>query len=327
MNAAMAALPESPNDRIVDLRKISGENLQHILQEEGEAWRTGLDWDLQPAMDLVRRYVDIQALNGFALLAGPRIIGYSYYVQDARKGLIGDLYVLARHRTAERELALMEATLEALWRCPGVHRVESQLLLRSGKLSSHDARRMPFAHWFRPYPRRFMEMPAIFAYDLPPREPVGILVTPWSVARQDESARLVAQAYRGHIDSEINDQYRSPDGARRFLSNIIQYPGCGTFFAPAAYAAIDARGALCGISLASLVSSDTGHITQICVAPARKGSGIGYAMLRSSLLALAAQGCRRVGLTVTSANTGAIRLYERMGFTDRREFAAFVWNS
>jgi len=45
------------------------------------------------------------------------------------------------------------------------------------------------------------------------------------------------------------------------------------------------------------------------------------------MLALAAHGCRTVGLTVTSKNTGAIRLYEQMGFTDRRDFAAYVWDS
>ena len=104
----MAALPESPNDSIVDLRKIAGEDLQFVLEEETAAWRHGLDWDLRPAMDLVRRYVDIQALNGFVLLEGPRIVGYSYYVQDARKGLIGDLYVLERARTPEREFTLLE---------------------------------------------------------------------------------------------------------------------------------------------------------------------------------------------------------------------------
>lgn len=107
----------------------------------------------------------------------------------------------------------------------------------------------------------------------------------------------------------------------------MQYPGCGTFFAPASYAASDAKGALCGISLASLVAQDTGHITQICVAPSRRGKGVGYELLRRSMLALVAHGCRRVGLTVTSTNKGAIRLYLQMGFADRRDFAAYVWDS
>ena len=171
-------------------------------------------------------------------------------------------------------------------------------------------------------------MPAANVSRLTPRPADRIAITPWTERRQDDSARLVAAAYRGHIDSEINDQYRAPAGARRFLANIVQYPGCGTFFAPASYAGIDAQnGSLCGMSLASLVASDVGHITQVCVAPSHRGTGLGYELLRRSLLALAAHGCRSVSLTVTASNDTAARLYERMGFTQRREFSACVWNS
>lgn len=319
----MAAWLESPDPLVVDLRKVTAADLAPLLEEETAAWRTALDWDFEPSADLVRRFVGMQALNGFALLDGTRTIGYSYYIREEKKGLIGDLYVQAPDRTPERENALMEATVEALWRSPGVHRVEAQLPM----LESPLARKPPFASWFRSYPRRFLEAPAAQAFALAEREPEGIAISPWTEAKQDDSARLVAAAYRGHVDSEINDQYRSPSGARRFLSNIVQYPGCGTFFAPASYAASDAKGALCGISLTSLVAWDTGHITQICVAPSQRGKSVGYELLRRSMLALVAHGCRRVGLTVTSTNKGAIRLYQQMGFADRRDFAAYVWDS
>jgi ribosomal protein S18 acetylase RimI-like enzyme len=324
MNAAMAALPESPDSRVVDLRRISAPDLAPVLEEEAAAWRSALDWDLQPSADLVRRFVEIQALNGFALLEGTRTIGYTYYVREETKGLIGDIYVLERECTPARENALIEAALEALWRSPGIHRVEAQLLM----LGSPIDRKMPFASWFRSFPRRFMEIPAARAAHLDPREPEGIVLAHWSESLQEETARLVAAAYRDHVDSEINDQYRSPGGARRFLKNIIQYPGCGTFFAPASYAALDPRsGALRGVSLASLVAADSGHITQICVDPSVRGMGLGYAMLRRSLVALAAHGCRTVSLTVTASNTKAIQLYERMGFTQKRDFSAYVWDS
>jgi len=65
----------------------------------------------------------------------------------------------------------------------------------------------------------------------------------------------------------------------------------------------------------------------VCVAPSHRGMGLGYELLRRSLLALAAHGCRSVSLTVTASNDTALRLYQRMGFTQRREFAASVWNS
>ena len=322
----MAAWLESPDHLIVDLRNISAADMAPLLDEETAAWREALDWDFEPSAELVRRFVGMQALNGFALLEGTRTIGYSYYIREDKKGLIGDLYVCQRDRTAEREHALIEATLEALWRSPGVRRVEAQLLLLDSPLK----RKLPFASRFKPYPRRFLETPAGQALALDAREPEGISIAPWTEAQQDNSARLVAAAYRGHIDSEINDQYRSPSGSRRFLSNIVQYPGCGTFFPPASFAAFASnglKGELCGISLASLVANETGHITQICVAPSQRGKGIGYALLRRSMLALAAHGCRTVGLTVTSNNMEAIRLYAQMGFTNRRDFAAYVWDS
>ena len=322
----MAAWLESPDHLIVDLRNISAAEMAPLLDEEIAAWRAALNWDFEPSAELVRRFVGMQALNGFALLEGERTIGYGYYIREEKKGLIGDLYVCQRERTAERENALIEATLEALWRSPGVRRVEAQLLLLDSPLK----RKVPFASRFKPYPRRFLEAPATQAFALEALEQEGIAIVPWTEAQQDDSARLVAASYRGHIDSEINDQYRSPSGSRRLLSNIVQYPGCGTFFPQASFAAFASNGTrneLCGISLASLVASVTGHITQICVAPSQRGKGIGYALLRHSMLALAAHGCSTVGLTVTSKNTSAIRLYERMGFTHRREFAAYVWDS
>jgi ribosomal protein S18 acetylase RimI-like enzyme len=320
----MAALPEPADSRIIDLRKISAEDLLPVLEEEAAAWKSELEWDLRPATELVQRFVQMQALNGYALDYRGSIIGYAYYVCEEGKGLIGDLYVLARARTPEHENSLIQAVLDSLWRVPGIRRVEAQLLM----LGPPVPRPMPYPLWFRAYPRKFLEMPAAKVSRLTPRPADRIAITPWTERRQDDSARLVAAAYRGHIDSEINDQYRAPAGARRFLANIVQYPGCGTFFAPASYAATDTQsGGLCGMSLASLVASDVGHITQVCVAPSHRGTGLGYELLRRSLLALAAHGCRSVSLTVTASNAAAARLYERMGFTQRREFAACVWNS
>ena len=135
----MAAWQESPEHLVVDLRKVSAADLTPLLDEETGVWRAALDWDFEPSSELVRRFVDMQALNGFALLEGGRVIGYCYYIREEKKGLIGDLYVRERERTVEREHALIEATLEALWRSGGVHRVESQLLL----LESPFARKLP----------------------------------------------------------------------------------------------------------------------------------------------------------------------------------------
>jgi ribosomal protein S18 acetylase RimI-like enzyme len=305
---------------LVDLRQIAAEHLEALLEEETAAWQDDLDWDFRPSADLVRRFVRMQALNGHALVQGPRVVGYSYYVCEDGKGLIGDLYVLASHRTVENENLLIQAVLDSMFRTPGVRRVESQLMMVSVPLG----RAVPYGKWFQSYPRCFLEAPLTPAARLPLRELPGISISPWAENKQEETARLIANSYQGHIDSLINDQYRSAGGARRFLMNIVQYPGCGSFFAPASYTATSDR-SLCGISLASLVAADAGHITQLCVVPSRRGTGLGYELMRRSLIALAAHGCRTVSLTVTAANTAAIRLYEQMGFVNRRDFAAYVW--
>ena len=321
----MAALAETPDTHVLDLRKVSAEDLAPVLDEEVAVWRAGLDWDLTPSVELVRRFAGMQALNGSALLYGSRVIGYAYYVRDENKGLIGDLYILESERKAQRVSMLLEAVLESLWRSPGVQRVESQLLMMGGVVNGPIA--PGFAKWMRTYPRLFLEIPAESIEGLRAHEPAGVNLRPWSESRQEESARLVAAAYRGHVDSDINDQYRSAWGARRFLTNIVQYPGCGTFQQAASFAGTDpGNGGLVGMSLASLVAEGVGHVTQICVAPGRQGIGLGYELMRRSLAALAEQGCRTVGLTVTVANQPAVGLYREMGFTVRREFSAHVWD-
>ncbi|MGH9591560.1 MAG: GNAT family N-acetyltransferase [Bryobacteraceae bacterium] len=319
----MAALSDQRPSPLVDLREVSSAYLQPVLEAEIDEWRTGLDWDFTSSADLVRRFVDMRALTGFALPGGTHAAGYAYHVCEDGKGLIGSLYVAPGYRTIENEDTLLSAVLDTMLRTLGTRRIEAQLMMISSPLD----RLAPYPKWFRPYARKFLEASLANVSVLPPREP-SVVIAPWHENRQDETARLIAQAYTGHIDSQINDQYRSPGGARRFLTNIVQYPGCGAFFPGASFVAFSGAGsgrALCGACLASLVAPEVGHITQVCVSPAVRGTGLGYELMRRSLVALAGHGCRSVSLTVTASNSEAIRLYERMGFRTRRDFAAYVW--
>ncbi len=334
----MAALPEyrpaSPAP-LVDLREVHAAYLDSLLAEENKEWLANLDWDFEPSASLVRRFLGMRGLTGFALPSprGGRLnsappIGYSYYVADEGKGLIGGLFVTPSHRTRENEDRLMRAVLDALWQTPGLYRVEAQLML----LADPFERTVPYASRFRRHPRQFLEVPISQIVTLPPRDP-ALAVMPWTENRRGDAARLIAEAYAGHIDSQINDQYQSPAGARRFLTNIVEYPGCGAFFPQGSFVAIEPTGrkmsagpqALAGMSLASIVAPGSGHITQVCVAPQHRGTGLGYELLRRSMVTLAAHGCNKISLTVTNENAWAASLYRRMGFTNHRDFAAYVW--
>jgi ribosomal protein S18 acetylase RimI-like enzyme len=265
----------------------------------------------------------MRALSGCALVEAGEAVGYSYFVVEEHKGLIGDLYVRRGWRTVGNENRLLAAVLEGLVTGSQVRRVESQLMM----ILPDPARANPGSEFLTNYQRNFMLVDFDAApplADRPARRRVH--VEKWSDHHQEGAAKLIAAAYAGHIDSSINDQYRSVAGARRFLYNIVQYPGCGSFFRPASYVAFDLeRGWLCGLSLASVVGPETGHITQICVSPEVRGTGVGYELLRRSLTAMRDHGCHRVSLTVTGANREAVDLYERIGFRTLRRFSAYVW--
>jgi len=320
----MAALPEVGAPQLVELDRLRAETLEAVLEEETEHWRQTLEWDFRPSADLVRRFVRMRALSGWALVAAGEVIGYSYFVAEDGKGLIGDLYVLAQFRSTELENRLLEAALTSLFADGQVRRVEAQLMLLEAPLE----RPVPYRQWWRGYRRYFM-VADLAGVDRLPRSASAdqIRIERFRESLEEEAARLIAAAYRGHIDSQINDQYRSVSGARRFLANIVQYPGCGSFHAPASLVAFEPTSCeLVGLSLASLVSARVGHITQICTAPEARGRGVGYELLRRSMIELARARCAKVSLTVTAANWRAVRLYERTGFHLLRIFAAYVWN-
>ncbi len=319
-----ARLNPAPNGspEVVDLRRLTAPDLDPLLEEEVASWRGELDWDFRKSAELVRRFVDLRALNGAAWVEDGEVAGYAYYVLEENKGLIGDLYVRRALRTVERENALLEWALDAITASPAVGRIESQIMM----LRTERRRPLPYAEHASAFERNFMRVELPRADLKAGRVRRLSYIENWSDHYHDGAAQVIAAAYTGHIDSRINDQYRTVAGARRFLHNIVQYPGCGNFSRAASFAAFDAVGGrLCGLSLASMVAPECGHITQICVAPSVRGTGLGHELLRQSLTALRNMGCRSASLTVTAANEDAVKLYERVGFKTIRRFSAFVW--
>lgn len=319
----MAAASELYPLDVSELRHTPVDELDRLLDEEIDVWRRDLAWDFAPSAALVRRFVQMQSLTGFALRLRGELIGYAYQVCDERKGLIGDFYVRPTVHTPVNEMALLGAVAESLMKTPGVRRIESQLMLLRTPLNVP----LPFAHLLTRHDRFFMEIEREEIERLAFRElSHRVTIQPWNDRMHEEAAHVISAAYRGHVDSEINDQYRSIPGARRFVTNIVRFPGCGIFSMEGSFVAVDEHsGRLCGVCLTSAVSERSGHITQVCVLPGIRGSHIGYALLRASLVKLMSMGYSTVSLTVTCTNVGAVRLYESLGFRTRFTFPALVW--
>jgi ribosomal protein S18 acetylase RimI-like enzyme len=319
----MAALSEAALPELVELPQVSVNALEPLFEEEIGIWEKRFAWDFRSSADLLRRFVQVQSLNGCALRSAGHVAGYAYYVCEGHKGLIGDFYVRATHSSSSNEMFLLGAIVQALMLTAGVRRIESQLMLLSSPLTHP----LPFQKYLIRHDRYFMQIDRDSALRLPfKRSAIRVTFINWAERFQEEIARLVAASYKGHVDGDINDQYRTVSGARHFLMNIVKFPGCGRFSPAASVLAIDdSTGRVCGVCLASIISGNSGHVTQLCVLPAIRGAHLGYELLRHTLFRLAELGCTSVSLTVTCSNVDAIRLYECMGFHTSASFPALVW--
>jgi ribosomal protein S18 acetylase RimI-like enzyme len=316
-------MPEVPLCQVVHLSSVSTEALEPLLNEEVAAWERRFRWDFRPSADLLRRFTSTHSLEGFALRAGNQLLGYVYHVFEGHKALIGDFYLRDAYARPFDEMLLLSAAVQALTLMPGVQRIESQLMM----LHPAPTASLPFNRFLTRYDRLFMEIAPAAIRQLPPASVnFRVAIVPWREKHQEEIARLLSSAYRGHIDSEINDQYRTAAGARQFLANIIKFPGCGRFSPSASLVAIDEHsGRICGVCLGSLIAPQSGHVTQLCVLPGVRGARLGYQLLRESLLRFVELGCRNVSLTVTESNVDAVRLYRSVGFQSEANFPALVW--
>lgn len=317
-----------PDLKILDLRHFSAAQLHPLLAAESLQWKERLSWDYRTSTHLISQYVDARMLPGFVALEGGQALGYVFCVYEEAKAVIGDIFAVGssdgRQSSVQIERQLAEQMIALLQNSPGTERIESQLLLHPrGKVSPAFE-----AHGFEVFTRHFMQRSLTSELTAPtPKIPVGLRLRPWEDSDFNHAARLITEAYAGHIDSHINDQYQSLAGSLRFLHNIIRFPSCGHFHPGASHILESAAtGEMVGLLLSSRIMERSAHITQICIAPRWRYRGFGEHLLAACLTSLQKLNFLTVSLTVTGANSQARRLYERMAFQTIHEFDAMIWS-
>src|SRR5215471_314508 len=203
---------------ILDLRHFSARQLRPLLEDEAGVWKRRLRWNYESSSELLLQYLDSRILPGFVALDRGRVCGFTFCVYEGHKAVIGDAYAISNEPgqgllIVER---LVGQLLDLLMHSPDVERIESQLLLYDTGVIDNRFRDAGF----QLYPRLFME------YDKRPLPTFGGVVLPdwlklssWTTACYQPAAELIHEAYAGHIDASINDQYRSLHGSLRFLHN------------------------------------------------------------------------------------------------------------
>ena len=315
---------------ILDLRHFSARQLRPLLEEEARVWLKRLHWDYRTSTDLLLQYLDSRILPGFVTFNRGRIHGYTFYVYEGTKAVVGDLYT--SHGTPAPLVVtqnLARSLLEVLENSPDIDRIEAQLLLHdSGVLP-------PLFPGFTSYPRLFLERDlAPVARAWSPTHSAGIPpdveLNPWTPGFYEPTAKLIHAAYGGHVDSNINDQYRTLQGSLRFLHNVVRFPGCGIFDPEASWVLRDrTTRSLAAVLLCSTVTpagpdGPVAHITQLCVASAFRGRNLGRLLLSVCMGRLTERRYRSLTLTVSEANHHALDLYRSEGFKVRQQFDALV---
>jgi ribosomal protein S18 acetylase RimI-like enzyme len=316
---------------ILDLRHFAAPTLRHVLEVEGELWDQRLHWDYRSSVRLLMQYLDNRMLPGFAALKSGQVIGYVFCVYEDTKAVVGDVFAIAETSDGEggensarsTEETLLRHLFELLLNSPHVDRIESQLLLHpSGSYSA-----LFDGAGFEIFRRLFLVQPLQSLWQAPHLDLTANLeLRSWREADLAPAARLICEAYRGHPDSLINDQYRSVHGSMRFLNNIVHYAGCGSFSPQASHVIVE-RGSreLAALVLGSRVSPQSGHLTQVCVHPAYRRRGLARFLLNVAAFHFMRLGATEISLTVTEANSGAIDLYKDEGYAAAHAFDAAVW--
>ncbi len=330
---------------VLDLRHFAAPLLRPLLEAEGDIWRRRLHWDYRTSAKLLMQYLDSHMLPGYVAMEAGQVTGYAFCVYEDTKAVIGDVFALsvrpvdpASGQRSQRENAVFESgaqtardieetllkhLFETLQNSPQVERIESQLLLHPSGSHESSFRQAGFDL----YRRLFMVEQLAGVWNMPrPNLPYDLELRPWRDEDLNAAGRLIADAYAGHPDSLINDQYRSANGSLRFLHNIVRYSGCGTFSPQVSHVICDRSSReLAALVLGSRVSTQSGHITQLCVRPEYRRRGLARLLLAVAGTCFFRQGVTEISLTVTEANVNAIELYRQEGYDCLHTFDAAVW--
>jgi ribosomal protein S18 acetylase RimI-like enzyme len=331
---------------ILDLRHFAAPVLRPVLDAEGELWKQRLHWDYRTSARLLMQYLDSHMLPGYAAVEDGQVTGYAFCVYEETKAVIGDVFALPSptpdagcepssvgtiHAAAEEaplsahqiEETLLKHLFETLLNSPQIDRVESQLLLHPSGAHAAIFRQAGFQVF-----RRLFLVQALEGLWNPPRVdlPAGLEMRPWRDEDLSPAGRLISDAYNGHPDSVINDQYRTVHGSQRFLHNIVRYSGCGVFSPLVSHVIIERSSRrMVALVLGSRVSPESGHITQLCIHPDYRRRGFARQLLAVCAFHFMRTGATEISLTVTESNTEAIDLYRSEGYTCAHSFDAAVW--
>ena len=147
--------------------------------------------------------------------------------------------------------------------------------------------------------------------------PDGVLVRTYADADAPTVHALLDETYSAWDDTHV----------ARPHDDWLQWMTKHEEFDPDLWFLVERDGALVACALHWKEHAGRGWVKDIVVRETERGRGLGKALLQHAFADYARRGAERVGLKVDAGNpTGAVQLYERLGFvTDRREEIRALW--
>jgi GNAT superfamily N-acetyltransferase len=148
-----------------------------------------------------------------------------------------------------------------------------------------------------------------------PEAPPEYRLTAWDDRLVETHADTKYNCFHWEMDANVFPSLSTREGCRRLMNDIIRRPG----FVPQATWLLDywppegRRPDHCG-TIQGVSDEGVGAIQNVGILPQHRGKGLGSVLMWHSLAGFKAAGIKRVFLEVTARNSGACRLYERLGF-------------
>ena len=147
-------------------------------------------------------------------------------------------------------------------------------------------------------------------------EPKGYRMVPWNDGLLHAHADTKYQSFCFELDANVFPCLGDREGCRRLMGEISRRPG---FVQEATWLmsysdSRDKAPEYCGTIQGVCDRHGTGWVQNLGITPPHRGRKLGTKLLFKSLAGFRTAGLRRGALEVTAQNTGALRLYQRLGF-------------
>lgn len=146
--------------------------------------------------------------------------------------------------------------------------------------------------------------------------PWGYRLLAWDPGLLDAHSQVKFLSFRDEIDANVFPCFQEFAGCRRLMQEISRKPG---FIPEATWLAVHVgreseKIEYCGTVQGIRDRQGAGGIQNLGITPPHRNRGLGSCLMLHALSGFRRAGAKRAHLEVTAENSGAIRLYQRLGF-------------